>query len=144
MPTTTHTTTPAATLGAYPVQFTPTHRQDDPAPTVTTLTATIELTYEDLVAALYAWNAEDPAEFTDDHYVRYLVTSAALDLGACTLADTKHTITRIQPGTPEHTWLRVCHTTITRVFGTPLGQPSQPATAAPRSTAGRALVKVGA
>jgi hypothetical protein len=92
-------------------------------PVMLTITAPLELSYEDMVAALFLNDGMAPDELTDA-YVPVLVADAVYNEGLVALARARDDMDDAKPGTDKHEWLLDCHKAVTRVFGGPTAAPA--------------------
>lgn len=123
-----------ALFGTTPAEFTASNREwlERETPVMVTVTAPIELSFDDLVAALYQIPALDSS---DDKAVRLLIADAVFNEGTMSIARWRDEVAEIRRGTPEFRWLTECRSIITRVFGTPAA-PARSKSRSPRVLAG--------
>lgn len=110
------------------------HRQQRRDPVLLTLSAPIELSFDDLVAALFVWEAVAWDEITDDTTARELIAEAVFNGGCLRVETARAQVLGIDahglPGDEAWEWLAFCRQRVTDLFG--------PAVPAPR----RELAKV--
>lgn len=91
-------------------------RDSTPAPAAVTLTASVELTTNDLVAALFRWEGASQAELDHDDDVRLLIAEAVLNGGLAALADTRVEMALCQTGTDRWDWLQFCRLRVAQLY----------------------------
>jgi hypothetical protein len=125
-----------ALIGTTPVDFITNNREwmESDYPVKLTVTAPIEPSHEDMVAALYLCFPDmSTNELTDDH-VPVVVADGVFNEGLMAITNARHDMAEVKPGTPEHAWLTACRRAVDRVFGTQAD--TMPARPRPRPLAG--------
>src|SRR4051812_10808227 len=74
--------TTIATMNRAAVSFGISHRQQRTDPTLVTISAPIELSFDDLVAALYVWDPSSRSDIADDRTARELVAETVFNGGS--------------------------------------------------------------
>jgi hypothetical protein len=116
-----------ALFGNKPVDFRTSNRdclRPGEQPVMLTVTAPVELSYEDMVAALFLSDGIGADELTDD-YVPLLVADAVFNEGLTAISNARIDMADVKPGTDQHDWLTACRAAITRVFGGPIAAPAR-------------------
>lgn len=93
-------------------------------PVAVTLTATVELSTDDLAAALYRWETATQDELDRDDDVRLFIAEAVLNGGLSDLSDQRAELAACVPGTAQWEWAQYCRRRVGQLYGT------RPATAA--------------
>lgn len=127
--------TTIASMGRAAVAFGTSHRQHRTDPVLVTVSAPIELSFDDLVAALFLWEPVSWEDIADDRTARELIAEAVFNVGCGGLDTARAAVLTTEstglPGEEMWEWLEFCRQRVTELFG--------PAVPAPRTTS-RALV----
>jgi hypothetical protein len=97
-----------ATVNGHTLSFREANYPDAEAPPVVTVTVTVALPFEDLVAALYLWLSDPDDDFADPAWVRLMVAEAVANVGLLELEKTKFEMAEARPGTAGAGWLAHC------------------------------------
>lgn len=113
-------------------RFTAAHRpQGVPVAEVTaTITATLPLSREDLVAALFYWSQDGDLmdELADDDAVRALVAESVLNAGLSGLGEMAAEVANAETDPTGREWVLLCRAAIARVFPAAVPAPRRPRT----------------
>lgn len=119
--------TTIATMGQAAVAFRTSHRQRRSDPALVTISAPIELAFDDLVAVLFRWDSRD--EIADDMTARELVAESVFNFGCEGLDEARAEMLNAEaaavPGDEVWEWLAFCRQRVIELFG--------PAVPAPRT-----------
>jgi len=112
----------SAYLNDAQVPFQTAHRDEhySTGPVMATVVAPpIDLSFHDLVAALFRWDWIDPD--TPDDEVRALIVESVINNGCMCLQETLEGMTAAErrPGTAAHAWLQFCRQRVTDLFSMP-------------------------
>ncbi|MBP2340423.1 hypothetical protein JOF41_006601 [Saccharothrix coeruleofusca] len=135
------TVTAVASIDGVAVpEFTPSTRDglaEQPA-TLATLSLSLPLSREELVAALFYWNSSDSAELVDDEYVRQLVVESVVNVGMGELTALCFEIDTAPLDDVTAEWLAYCRRRVAEVFPAAVSVPEQRGrTDYPQHSAGR-------
>jgi len=113
-------------VNGHRVEFTPTHREDNPTPVVTTMVLAVPMSIEDITAALmYITNGSSDADvadwLADDTAVRQSVMETVFGLGGHELGRERLAVASIDPDGPDGERLAMVRACSVRVFA-----PSHP------------------
>lgn len=119
--------TTIATMGSAAVAFGTSHRQHRTDPVLTTVSAPIELSFDDLVAALFRWDPWSREEVADDRAARELVAESVFNFGCEGLEEARAAVLTAEstmlPGDAAWEWLAFCRQRVTELFGTAVPAP---------------------
>ncbi|QQQ76654.1 hypothetical protein IOD16_37730 [Saccharothrix sp. 6-C] len=115
-------TSPAASVNGVPVAgfltSTRSNHPDHPAPaTAATITVSVPMGRDELVAALFYWDYVDAEDLADADHVRLLVTESAVNVGMGRIAELVGEIATGDLGEDGRAWLADCRATIDTHFG---------------------------
>ncbi|MEV8438996.1 hypothetical protein AB0425_16605 [Actinosynnema sp. NPDC051121] len=117
------TTAPAASasINGVPVdEFLPATRNSrpdyQPPATVVTVAASVPMSRDELVAALYYWEGTDSEELADGDHVRLLVAEAVVNVGLSKLADLVADIATSELDDDARAWLATCRRAVDAHF----------------------------
>jgi len=109
------------------VRFPQAHRQQRTDPVLVTVSAPIELSFDDLVAALFLWEPPTWDEITDDRAARELIAEAVFNLGCNGLEEARSALLNAEstalPGDDVWEWVAFCRQRVTDLFGPTVPTP---------------------
>lgn len=140
--------TTIASMGRTAVAFGTSHRiPGEPGgtdPVLVTMSAPIELSFDDLVAALFVWEPHSRADITDDRTARELIAEAVFNLGCGSLVTAREEVLAAEstavPGDVMWEWIEFCRQRVTDLFGTTVPAPRTGPDGGPRSCTTRLAV----
>jgi hypothetical protein len=139
--------TTIASMGRAAVAFGTSHRTlgelGGTDPVLVTMSAPIELSFDDLVAALFVWEPHSRADIVDDRTARELIAEAVFNRGCNSLVTAREDVLAAEatalPGDVMWEWIEFCRQRVTDLFGTAVPTPRS-CTSRPRLASVPALV----
>jgi hypothetical protein len=114
--------TATGTIAGHTTQFTPLHRDGNTTPVQFQMTATMPLSYEDIVAAVWVlacdgFDLADMPTDTSDPFNIYRLVMTTVMTNNSGMADALYEVQDIRPGTEHHVILTDIRALVTAAFG---------------------------